>query len=224
MKLNKEEILKFYKKTPFPEISLSKNEIEILKDLLFEEIPSNLMITNTLNKKNDFFSSFIKDAALSENTNITEKYKPRSSSTFKSNSNIYKKYNNEDPQKKDNLIQRNLFPPQNKNLNQNQFQNKICKKNLFDFNEFFLCKENSISIIDSKLLEYIPLPKQINLNKDLFFLVNYSNCEKNENNKNEYINNNNKKNNDNANDNIIIKGRKFSESSDSSGKNFLKKN
>jgi hypothetical protein len=227
IKLNKEEMLKLYKKTPFPEINLSKKDIEILKDLLFDEIPSDPVISN---KKKNFSTCFIPDALYEkekENSMNLEKFKPRSSSSFKPSSNSYKKYNNEDYQKKDNIIQRKLFSQTNNQTNNNNQdnnktdnqshnhkynqslnQNKIPKKNIFDINEFFLCKENSISITNSKLLEFTPQPKHVNLNKDLSFLVNYSNNEKKE--KNQH--------NNNINDNIIIKGRKFSESSDSSGK------
>jgi len=194
-KLPKEEVIKLYKKTPFPVISLPKDKIELLKDLLFNETPSAPTLTD---KKIKLSSSFIPDFIYENNK---EKFKPRSASTFKPSSNYNKKYNNEEFQKKDNIIQRGPQIPQsqNQNLNKNKSPRKISINS--DSYEFYLCRENSISITDSILLEFIPQPKQVNLNKDLSFLVNYVNCDKKE----------------NDNSKIIVKGRKISECSDSSG-------
>merc|ERR1712160_155861 len=89
IKIKKEEILKLYKKTAFPEISLPKKQIELLKDLLFNEI-SEEPLENLFKfqftpqfKKQKLYSSFMKDYN-SENPNFKQ---PRSSSTFKPNSN-----------------------------------------------------------------------------------------------------------------------------------------
>lgn len=186
--IKKEELLKTFKKVEFPEISLSKNDTNLIKDLLFNETSEEPLI---LNDKRKFSTCFMKDIS-SNPSNST--FKPRSASSFKPNSNITRKFNNnEENQKKENTIQRVLIP---------QNPKKISDERNLNSSEFLLCRENSISISNSNLIEYIPQPNQLNLNKDLSFIVNFANKDS----KNE--------------DNKIIKGRKFSECSDSSSKNI----
>jgi hypothetical protein len=100
------------------------------------------------------------------------KYKPRSASTFKGRDFIGNNNNNNN----------NLT---NKNSNQRKFSDDL-----------FLCKENNISYTNLNLTEHASIPKQINLNRDLYSNGIYSNQ------------------NSTLNANTIIKGRKFSDHQD----------
>ena len=184
-KFTKEEIIKLNKETSFPEVCIPKERMEIIKELIFNEKSESPYLLISDNKKTKLSSCFVIDPP-SDNY----KFKPRSASTFKPNSNYNKNYNDN---QQNNIIQK-AQPVQ------------ITRKIKSD-SDYYLCRENSISITGSILLEFISQPKQVNLNKDLSYLVNYVNKEKEK--------------KDDPNDKIIIKGRKFSECSDTSGNKKL---
>lgn len=197
-RFTREEILKIFKKSNFPNMTLSKERVDKLKDLLFNEISESPL---SKEKKINFSSCFMKDQSYDNPT-----FKPRSASTFKSSStsNYTKKYNYEEvTQKEDNIIMKGQMPTSSVNSRKVSHNSTEANKCIWKTNEFLLCRENSICIADKGLLEFIPQPHQVNLNKDLSFLVNYANKEEKK---------------ENLNNKMIIKGRKFSECSDSSGK------
>lgn len=197
----KNEIIFLYKHQKLQE-ELFPHDVLALKEFIFNDKIETPELCKPQPKKIKLSTCFFIEPK-TEDFNI----KPRSASTIKPNNdnkNFRKNSNLENEEK--NFVKNNYFNKNNLRENQeNNSCNNICKnasRKCFNFNEFFLCRENSISFVNQDLIEYNRNDKVVNLNNDLSFLLNFKNENKNNNNDNK----------------VIIKGRKFSEVSSNSGK------
>jgi len=213
LKYSKNDLIFLYKRQNFQE-SLFAEEILKLKELLFNDKVEVPELCKPQPKKIKYSNCFV---ITPQNTTEESNLKPRSASTIKPNNNYInrnqsRKDSNNDENKN---IVRNQFFNSNHNYNENKISqdnaNNICcncansiKNKLASANEFFLCRENSISIINTNLIDYERNDKIVNLNNDLSYLLNFKN--------------DNKK--FDINDKMIVKGKKFSEVSDKSSNNF----
>jgi hypothetical protein len=124
------------------------------------------------------------------------KLKPRSVSTINPNSEYKNLRSNSNYEFENKNLASNNFNFKN-NIKENEETNVSDynnKRKFINFNEFFLCRENSISISNINLIEYNINQKVVDLNNDLGYLLNFKTGNRNE----------------NCNDKLIIKGRKFS--------------
>jgi len=224
IKHSKSDIIFLYSRQNIDE-SLFPQEVLDLKDILFNDKIEFPELCRPIHKKIKLSNSFIIEANAEEN-----RLKPRSASNIKPNSNYnnnYINYNNNNNQQNNkhyndnhyynNQRMKNSNEENSKNLVNNN-KNNNCnnyinnKKKGFDCTDFFLCKENSISIVNLNLIEYNIKDRIVNLNNDLSYLLNFKNDDKKT----------------NLNDNIIVKGRKISDMSNNSSifnfvyKKFLK--
>ena len=110
------------------------------------------------------------------------KPKPRSNSTIYPNTEYKNLRSNSNYEFENKNQASNNFNFKN-NIKENQKTN-VCDHNnkikFFNFNEFFLCRENSISISNINLIEYNIDEKVVNLNNDLGYLLNFKTGNKNE--------------------------------------------
>ena len=196
----KNDIIFLFKPQKFQEESFHFDAIS-LRDLIFNEKTELPELCKPQQKKFKLSTCFVIETKTDD-----FKIKPRSASTIKpaDNRNARNYSNNENEDK--NLIKNNY----NNKINAKENQDKKVCQNCFNnakikisnANEFFLCREFSISIINLNLIEHNRNDRVINLNNDLGYLLNFKNDNKNSNNI----------------DKVIVKGRKFSEISDNSSK------
>lgn len=203
---NKNDIIFLFKHQKFQDQNFPPHAIA-LRDLIFREKVELPELCKPQQKKIKLSTCFVMEPKTDD-----FKIKPRSASTFKPTNdykNARKNFNN-DIEEKNFLNNNNNYQYlKNTNLKENQDKNfcqNCCsgdnKRKNSGFNEVFLCRENSISIVNFNLVEYNRSDKVVNLNNDLGYLLNFKNENKNANN----------------NDNVIVKGRKFSEISNNSSK------
>lgn len=196
-KHSKNEIIFLYKRQKLQE-ELFPKDVLGLKELIFNDKIETPELCKPQPKRIKLSTCFVIEPKIED-----YKVKPRSASTIKPNTDnkTYRKNSSLEDEEK-NLTKNNYC---NKNNSKENQVNNCCnntKRKFFNSDEFLLCRENSLSIVNLNMVEYCRNDRVVNLNNDLGFLLNFKNENKN-------INNNDK---------VIIKGRKFSEVSNNSSK------
>ena len=186
IKYSKNDLVFYYKNSNFPENLIHPDSL-ILKEILFSEKSETPEACKIIHKKIKFSSSFLVD------TNQQETVKPK----FRSVSRTKPNYENNNNNCNNIYFKKSIDETENKyknpsinssnNLDISQAKNKN--------NDYLLCRENSISIVNLIFNENHINQKTLDLNNNFSYLLNQGS---------------NKKSNEN-NDRVIIKGRKFSE-------------
>jgi len=197
---SKNDMILFYKQQSIQEENFPSHALA-LRDLIFNDKTDIPELCKPQEKKKKLSNCFVIEMK-TDDYNI----KPRSASTFKPSDsrNNGKNSNNVNEEKEKSLI-RNYYENNNAKENPDKITCQNCfnnaKRKYSNSNELFLCRENSISIVNLNLVEYKRNDKVVNLNNDLSYLLNFKNVNNNDNN-----------------DKVITKGRKFGEIPFSSSK------